>query len=110
MIGKYLVIYTERDYDGPWGYSDILQNDYYDDLERAKRYISYLKAFEKEQGFKFISFVEVKEIPVVISDSEIERLREEQRLEDEKEKRRHEVWIEECERADLKRLKEKYEK
>lgn len=109
MTGKYLVIYTERDYID-CGYDDILQNDYYDDPEKAKKYIAYLKAFEKKDGFKFISFLEVKEISVVIPDSEIEKLREERRQRDEKDKRKEKAQEEELERAQLKRLKEKYEK
>jgi hypothetical protein len=110
MMEKYLVIYTEKEYDGDCGYDVLLRNDGYDDIEKAKKYIAFLKAFEKERGFKSISLVEVKEIPVVIPDSEIEILREEQRLKDEENQREAKDKVREWERAQLKRLKEKYER
>ena len=106
---KYLVIYTEKEYDGDCGYDILLRNDNFNDIEKVKNHIAYLKAFEKERGFKFISVLEVKEISVAISDSEVERHQEEQRQRDEEEKRKDKAWIQECERANLKRLKEKYE-
>jgi len=109
MVGKYLVVYTEKEYDGDCGYDILLRNDDFDNIKEVKNHIAYLKAFEKEQGFKFISVLEVKEISVVVLDSEIERLREEQRQRDEEKKREDEARRVEWDRKELKRLKEKYE-
>lgn len=109
MIGKYLVIYTEKEYDGDCGYDILLRNDEFNDIEKVKNHIAYLKAFEKERGFKFISVLEVEEISVAISDSEVERHREEQRQKDEENKRKDEARRIEWDRKELKRLKERYE-
>jgi hypothetical protein len=110
MIGKYLVVYTEKEYDGDCGYDILLRNDDFNDIEKVKNHIAYLKAFEKERGFKFISVLRVKEISIVVLDSEIEKHREEQRLKDEENQREAKDKVREWEKAQLKRLKEKYER
>ena len=106
---KYLVIYEEEEF---YNYtrSDVVKIKRYDDLEEARDYIAYLKAFGKRWAGVFVALLEVKEIDSLIPDSKISKLRETERLRKEEQKKKAEVQKEEAEKKQLKRLKEKYEK
>lgn len=107
-MDKYLVLYTEEVSHNCSRY-DVRRNEHFDDLDKAMTYITKLKAFGKEWDSEFLALLAVKEIPVDISEDKIEFLREEERL---REKARKDAWKceqEEDEKAELERLKEKYE-
>lgn len=105
---KYLVVYEEIKYYNCYRFNEI-KHEHFDDLDKAIEYITMLEAFGEEWDSSFDCLLEVKEIPVDIPASEIEKLREKKRQSDEERMEKHNAEIEEMERERLKELKEKYE-
>jgi hypothetical protein len=107
MMGKYLVIYEEEEYRNCQCF-DVTKIKHFASFSAAMDFIAELEAFGSEWDAQFDSLLEVKELQVERPVAKIKALKEKRKRADAEYKQKQIDQKEDREKAQLKKLKEKY--
>jgi hypothetical protein len=104
---KYLLMYTEKVYNNCRTFVET-KIEHFDDFDKAMDRIADIEAFGESWGGSFEALLEVKELQVEMPVAKIKSLKEERKLVVDEYKQKQIDQQEDREKAQLKRLKEKY--